>query len=126
MQIYSSAADLWSICPISQQVIGLATIIQNFIKIGFDLINIVNDFAIRLLSKNELTSTERAEKAIEAEALTCVDPSDFTDSEKFMIRDQYEPNIARRIAYIAIGCIRMTPALGTLWSIYILSTKPRN
>jgi hypothetical protein len=123
MKIYSNLADELSVWPIVQQGVGLATIAENVVRFGQDLLEHVNDIRIRTLGKrgeNDLTSRECAEHEIRSLRRCCEDVNHFTDKEEFSIRDYREPNLLRRIAFIGIGCIRMIPIVGTLYSFGVI------
>ncbi len=121
MKIYYTEADRLSFYPVIQQAVGFATIVQNMGRIGEDILSHINDFSIHFFGKNpdNLTSKERADLAVDS-ILKRTNTTDHSDPDIkitcFNYRDGIEPNILRRITYIGIGIIRMTPVLGTLWS----------
>lgn len=124
MNWYCTYADELSIWPGAQQIIGVATVTQNFYLIIRDLVEKVNDVCIDFFSINEMTTRKRIDFEIRAIKSRCEASEDFKTKDEFYIRDQIEPNISRRVAFIAIGCIRATPLLGTLYSFYVVCNRP--
>ena len=124
MNWYCTYADELSVWLGPQQIIGAATIIQNSCLLIRDVIEKVHDFCINFFSLNESTTRDRAEQAIRSVKRACAHDTDLTQQDEFGIRDQIEPNIVRRIAFILIGCIRLTPILGSIYSLYVVSERP--
>lgn len=124
MNWYCTYADELSIWPVAQQIIGVATAVKNICLIGRDILEKVSDFCISFFSIKELTTHQRAEQEIRSVKRVCEAPEDFTEKDEFYIRDQIEPNILRRVAFIAVGCIRATPLLGTFYSLYVVCNRP--
>ena len=86
-------ADELSVWPGAQQIVGVATIVQNICLAVRDFLEKIHDFCIGFFSINELITHQRADLEIRSVKRVCEAPEDFTAKDEFYIRDQIEPNI---------------------------------
>lgn len=100
--------DYVCLFPIAQQVVGIATIFSNFIKMIYDL------------AQGILTQTWKGETNLYEEREEALG----TDEEKKITQillDLPGYQFERHVMYVHIGIARFIPIIGTLYSIGVLA-----